>query len=146
MNQLLTILFYIVVFILVALLQCLTIEVIKRLKKFYQMLNAKVIYLIITTLLVLFINFYLSCLLIAVALWFNGVFDNLHDCISYSVDSFSTLGANTRLEKPWSLLSPMIAIIGIVCIAFVSTATYNVIQEDIPANMSVFRTKLDHVD
>lgn len=134
MQLLYVIIFYVILFIVIAFIQCIILELVKYLRKLLRRYNR--IILVMTSLIVLFIDFYLCCLLIAASIWYHKVLPDFHSCLIYSVDSFSTLGANEPLGRPWTLLSPMIAIIGIVCIAFVTTGAYNIIQED--QDISIF--------
>lgn len=125
------ILIYIVMFIIVGCIQIITIEIIKIVNNIYIKYKFHKISIILSALIILFINFNFCCLILAGIMRYYNILPDFHDCFRYTVDSFSTLGTSDELPRPWSLLSPMIAIIGIICIAFASSACYSIVSSNI---------------
>lgn len=132
MNQLLIIFSYIVGATLIALFQCILIELIKTIKKIFKHYRFYHYLLVVVTLLLLFADFYLCALIWAIIMYyFYDIFNTFHDCVVFSIDSFSTLGSSIELDKPYTLLGPVIAIIGISSIAFITSTSFGIISSDI---------------
>lgn len=130
-------LFYILLCIILAAQQCFTIEIIRVINKFFVNNNYHYYFLIITTLLILFVNFYICGLIIAAFIYYNGIFSTFRESLGFALDSFSTLGSSEVLPQPWGFLGPIIAIIGISTIAFITGNAFNIVTNDI-TNRSVF--------
>ena len=121
---------YIFLCVILVLQQCVILEIIKIITNLFRKYKFHYYSLTITILLILFINFYGSTLIIAGFIYEFGVFDTFNECLSFSLDSFSTLGSTSNLQQPWSFLGSIIAIIGLTTIAFITTSTFNIITTD----------------
>lgn len=53
-------------------------------------------------------------------LMYFEIFGNFHTAFTQSLDYFTILGTDEPLPEPWEYLGPMIALNGIVIIAFAS--------------------------
>lgn len=129
------IIIYVFMAIIIAIIQCFFIEIIKFTKKIFIKYRFPYYILISSTLFILFFDFYFCSLLWAGVLYSLGVFETFNDCISYAIDSFSTLGSSEISKSPWAFSGPIISMIGISTIAFITTSAFSIIQIE---NQNIF--------
>src|SRR5688572_9505545 len=100
----LEVIFYIVLCLVLATQQCIVLEIIKYIKHIFARYGFHYFALIIVVILLLFINFYISSLIIALFIYTVGAIDNFDTALQFALDSFSTLGSTQTLDAPWRFL------------------------------------------
>lgn len=84
----------------------------------------------ILTLIIIYIEFVV--ILVDIIFWSGilmtiGVFNNYLEAFIFATDAFSTLGNGGNLEPPWEFLAPVMAVNGIVMIAFGGACMYSIL-------------------
>ncbi len=125
------IIYYIFVATLISFLQCVLIELVKKINALFRRKKYFHYILVVITLLLLFLDFYLCSLIWASFLFLAGAFPTFHEAVIYAIDSFSTLGGKETPENDWLFAGPIIAVVGISCIAFITSTSFGVIAKDI---------------
>lgn len=85
-------------------------------------------FILITLTIILFFGLIVDILIWASVLNFLGVFPNFQQSVTQCMDFFTTLGVTEILPSPWQLLGPIIALNGIVIIAFSVSFMFNLIS------------------
>ena len=63
----------------------------------------------------------------AVVMW-AGIFTDFIDAFTFATDSFTTLGNGGNIASPWEYIGPVMAVNGIVVIAFAVTSLYDILH------------------
>lgn len=65
----------------------------------------------------------------SIVLMLAGLFTEYWDAFTFATDSFSTLGNEDNIEPPWEFVGPIIAVNGIVIIAFGISFIYSILYK-----------------
>lgn len=85
--------------------------------------------LMILLLYILFLAILVDIIIWSIVLMLAGIFHVYWDAFTFATDSFSTLGNGGNIEPPWEFVGPVIAVNGIVIIAFGVSCMYSILYK-----------------
>lgn len=123
--------FYLVLIGLTVIVQSIANRLMKSFSYFVETKNfpAKgTIFMLVLIYIVIF------AILIDILIWtafimISGVLPYFWDAFTFATDCFTTLGTIGSLEPPWEYLGPVIAVNGIVIIAFAGSCLYSILYK-----------------
>lgn len=88
----------------------------------------------LTILMVSLMYIQIIAILIDISIWafillIIGIYTEWWDAFTFATDSFSTLGNSGNVEPPWEYIGPVMAINGIVIIAFGVSCLYSILYK-----------------
>lgn len=89
----------------------------------------KIAILMIILLYIVFSAILVDIIIWSIVLMLAGIFTDYWDAFTFATDSFSTLGNGGNIAPPWEFVSPVIAVNGIVIIAFSVSSMYSILYK-----------------